>query len=82
MSNILGMQWMLPFGMDRAFNRIVVCAGILNVVLAVSLAPHFGPLGTAWSVVTSQAFVAMAMWISLLRSGRQERAPIENAMAD
>jgi PST family polysaccharide transporter len=81
-SNILGMQWMLPFGMDRAFNRIVVCAGILNVVLAVSLAPHFGPLGTAWSVVTSQAFVAMAMWISLLRSGRQERAPIENVMAD
>jgi len=69
-SNILGLQWMLPFGMDRAFNRIVVSAGILNVVLAVVLSPRFGPMGTAWSVVASQGFVSTSMYVVLLRSRR------------
>jgi PST family polysaccharide transporter len=69
-SNILGMQWMLPFGMDRAFNRIVVSAGVLNVILAVVLSPRFGPIGTAWSVVAAQGFVAVSMYIALLRSQR------------
>jgi polysaccharide transporter, PST family len=69
-SNILGLQWMLPFGMDRAFNRIVVCAGILNVILAVVLSPRFGPLGTAWSVVAAQGFVSTVMYLTLLRSRR------------
>ncbi len=69
-SNILGMQWMLPLGMDRMFNRIVVSAGILNVILAVSLSWRFGAMGTACSVVVSQSFVTAGMWISLARSGR------------
>jgi len=73
-SNILGMQWMLPFGMDRAFNRIVVCAGVLNVVLAVILSPRFGPVGTAWSVVASQGFVSTSMLIALLGSRRESAA--------
>jgi PST family polysaccharide transporter len=67
-SNILGIQWMLPFGMDRAFNRIVVGAAIINVSLALVLSPRFGPLGTAWSVVGAQGFVSTSMFIALLRS--------------
>jgi PST family polysaccharide transporter len=73
-SNILGIQWMLPFGMDRAFNRIVVTAGLMNVVLAVILSKNFGPVGTALSVVTSQTFVSTCMFITLLRSRRDERS--------
>ena len=81
-SNILGLQWMLPFGMDRAFNRIVVCAGILNVILAVVLSPRFGPVGTAWSVVAAQAFVSTAMYLTLLRSRRVSPAQTpENSAA-
>jgi PST family polysaccharide transporter len=71
-SNILGIQWMLPFGMDRAFNRIVVTAGLMNVVLAVLLSRRFGPVGTALSVVTSQTFVSTCMFIALLRSRRNK----------
>ncbi len=73
-SNILGIQWMLPFGMDRAFNRIVVSAGLMNVVLAIFLSRSFGPVGTALSVVTSQTFVSTCMFIALLRSRRNERS--------
>jgi len=38
-STALGIQIMLPFGRDRAFTRILFGAGIINVVLAVFLAP-------------------------------------------
>lgn len=69
-SNILGMQWMLPLGMDRMFNRVVVSAGILNVILASALSYRFGPMGTACAVVFSQAFVMTGMWLSLARSKR------------
>jgi PST family polysaccharide transporter len=65
---------MLPFGMDRAFNRIVVSAGLMNVVLAVLLSRSFGPVGTALSVVTSQTFVSTCMFIALLRSRRNEKS--------
>ena len=65
---------MLPFGMDRAFNRIVVCAGVLNVGLAILLAPRLGPMGTAASVVAAQAFVAGAMSVTLIRSRRRKSA--------
>lgn len=72
-SNVLGLQWMLPFGMDREFNRISISAGVLNIVLAVILAPRFGPMGTAWSVVTTQAFVTVAQCV--LFFGSKERFP-------
>jgi PST family polysaccharide transporter len=72
MSNILGMQWMLPFGMDRAFNRISLGAGVLNLILGVFLAWRFGPLGSAWSVVASQGFVTTSMYILYLRASRTQ----------
>jgi PST family polysaccharide transporter len=80
-SNILGLQWMLPFGMDRAFNRIVVSAGVLNIFLAVFLSRTFGPIGTASSVVASQAFVSMCMFIALLRSRRDPPAQTPETIA-
>lgn len=69
-SNVIGVQWMLPLGMDRAFNKVIISAGVLNVVLAVFLARRGGPMGMATSVVVAEAFVAIAMWWSLRSSGR------------
>jgi O-antigen/teichoic acid export membrane protein len=61
---------MLPFGMDRAFNRITLFAGVINIAMVVILAPRFGPTGAAWSAVAAQGFVALSMYIALLRSVR------------
>ncbi len=69
-SNIMGMQWMLPLGMDHMFNRVVVTAGLLNLFLATLLSYRFGPMGTAWAVVASQSTVTLGMWMSLQRSRR------------
>jgi PST family polysaccharide transporter len=65
LSNVLGIQWLLPLGMDRAFNTIIISAGLLNIGLAVVLAPRFAQMGMAWAVVTAELFVAAGMYVSL-----------------
>ncbi len=62
-----GIQWLLPRGRDAELNRIILLAGALNVVLAVSLAPHFAHLGMAWAVVCSEAFVCIGTVRATLR---------------
>lgn len=65
LSNVLGIQWMLPLGLDRLFNSIILIAGFINIGLAIFLAPRFGPLGMAWAVVVSEAFVTFSQFITL-----------------
>jgi PST family polysaccharide transporter len=61
MSNVLGIQWMLPNNMDRVLNKIIISAGFVNVILAIYLAPAFQAKGMAVSVVISEAFVTTSM---------------------
>lgn len=69
LSLALGIQWMLPLGLDSTFNRIILGAGILNVVLAVFLAPLYAQMGMACSVLTCEIFVTVGMYIALRRRG-------------
>jgi polysaccharide transporter, PST family len=63
--NVLGLQWMLPLGMDRAFNKIILTAGFINLFLALILAPRFKDMGMAWAVVIAEAFVSVSMYLCL-----------------
>lgn len=65
LSNVFGIQWMLPLGMDRPFNTIILIAGAINIVLAVILAPLFGELGMAWAVVVAETFVTGGIYLLL-----------------
>lgn len=78
LSNVLGIQWMLPLGMDRPFNTIIFIAGGLNVFLAFFLASRYTAIGMAVAVVTAEAFVTGAMY-GLLRFRRLD--PITCAAA-
>jgi polysaccharide transporter, PST family len=69
LSNVLGIQWMLPLGLDRAFNRIIISAGFVNLILALVFTQRFGSVGMAWVVVLSETFVTLAMYIVLWRKG-------------
>lgn len=66
-SNVFGIQWMLPLGMDRAFNAIIVIAGAINIGLAVAFAPVLKAEGMAWAVVLAEVFVSAAMYVLLRR---------------
>ena len=61
----LGVQWMLPLGLDKQFTAIVVVAGITNVILAPLLARPYGHTGMALAVIASETVVAGGCFIYL-----------------
>lgn len=64
-TNALGIQTMLSFGLDKQFSRILVSAGILNVVLAFPLIHLAAAKGAAISLLTTEIAVTIAMIIVL-----------------
>lgn len=66
LSNAYGIQWMLPLGLDRPFNTIIISAGFINIGLAVVLAPRLADIGMAWAVVCAETFVTGGIY-ALLR---------------
>jgi PST family polysaccharide transporter len=76
-----GLQWLLPFGRDGEVTRIVVAAGVLNLVLAAILAPRFTYVGMACSVLTAEVFVCVAMLRATLKSPLPP-APVEGPAYD
>lgn len=71
MGTALGMNWMLPLGMDRQFNFVIAGAGVLNVVLASLLAPGLQHIGMCIAVAASEAFVVIGCF-SYLRFRRMD----------
>ncbi len=69
LSNVLGIQLMIPLGMDRAFTLVLLSAGLLNVTLAVLLAPAWQAAGMAVSVLLSEIFVTSTMLFYLHHKG-------------
>lgn len=69
LSNVFGIQWMVPLGLDRAFDSIILVAGLINVGLAVWLAPRYTDVGMACAVVCAEAFVTGAMYFLLRLRG-------------
>ena len=69
LGTMFGVLWMVPLGLDRLFNRIILAGGALNLVLAVALAPHFAQIGMAAAVVATEIFVTLALYAALRRRG-------------
>jgi PST family polysaccharide transporter len=69
MNNMLGIQWMLPLRLDRAFNAITLCGGVLNVTLAAVLAHRLAQTGPAWAIVIAQTAVLIAI-VATLNTGK------------
>ena len=64
-SSFLGLQWMVPLGMDRPFNTIILSSGIFNILLGIILATRYSYIGMAVGVVTTELLVAVTMYIYL-----------------
>lgn len=69
LSNVFGIQTMLPFGLTKPFSRILVVSGVVNVGLLLILIPRYSYLGTAVSVVITEISVTVMMLFYLTRSG-------------
>lgn len=62
---LLGVQWMVPLGLERMFTKIMVYTSLLNAVLAALLAVKFGEIGVSWAVVISELFAVVLCSIAL-----------------
>lgn len=57
----IGLQWLLPLGLDSTVNRIFLAAGALNLIIAVLAAPLYQHFGMAVSVVISELYACVSM---------------------
>lgn len=60
-SNVLGTQTMITFGLDRQFSRILIGAGLLNIAMAMPLVKLFAAQGAGASLLITETVVTLTM---------------------
>ncbi len=65
-SNVLGINMMIPLGMKRSLMWITLLGGAVNLALIVPLSLAYGSAGAAASVVIVEAMVTIIMAIRLI----------------
>jgi PST family polysaccharide transporter len=68
-------QWLVPHGLDRPLNVVILSATALNLALALTLAPRFGALGMAWVTVAVEGYILLGLCLVLHRHGLRPIAP-------
>jgi O-antigen/teichoic acid export membrane protein len=61
LSNVLGINMMLPLGMNKHFTMVTLAAGLINIAMIVPLSRAWGGVGAAASVTMTEVFVTVAM---------------------
>lgn len=61
LSNVFGIQTLLPLGEEKRFSRILLASGIFNLGLLVALAPAHGARGAAMAVTVTELLVTALM---------------------
>ena len=69
LSNIFGIQTMLTFNYKKAFTKIVLMGGIIDIVLGIILISLFKEIGIAISFAITETFITIAMLTFLQRKG-------------
>jgi O-antigen/teichoic acid export membrane protein len=75
-SNILGVQIMLPLAMDRRVAEVTIYSALLGIVLQAGLTSFFGLTGSAVSYVIVEFFVCLGFATALLASRHSPTAKV------
>ena len=67
MSNVIGVQYLVPTGRDKAFTLTVTAGAIVNTLLNVPLIMFFGAFGAALATVVAECTVAGAQLFCVRR---------------
>lgn len=62
LSNVLGIQTMLPLNKQKSFSLILFIAAIINLTLSFILVPMYYEIGTAISVLSTETFVTITFY--------------------
>jgi PST family polysaccharide transporter len=68
-TSVFGVLTMLTFGLDKQFSRILIAAGILNLMIGIPLIFRFAAQGAGASVLVTEAFVTVTMGLILRLHG-------------
>lgn len=63
MSNVFGIQIMLPFGLQNTFSKILICAAVLNTCIVLPLIYFWQDIGVSISIVVTECFVTAVMYL-------------------
>jgi polysaccharide transporter, PST family len=66
-SAMLGVQWMLPLGMDRMLAGITLAGGLANVTGCIVFGYFFSAMGVAGTLVVVEIGMAAAMYVVVRR---------------
>lgn len=69
LSNLLGVQIMLPNGLNRAFNAIVIAAAAISLMLIWPMASHYQATGAAQTILIVELVVTATMAALLWQQG-------------
>lgn len=69
LSNVLGVQIMLPHGLNRAFNAVLASAAAISLLLIGPMAQHLGASGAAQTMLLVELWVTGSMAVLLWRQG-------------
>jgi O-antigen/teichoic acid export membrane protein len=59
MSNVLGFQFLVVDRHEKTFNRIILAAAVVNLLLASTFVIGYGPYGVAFSWVVTEWLIAL-----------------------
>ncbi len=68
LSNVFGIQTMLPLGLKKSFSRIVLASGLINIILMLVLAPRWEAEGAAAAVLLTEGLVTLIMVLVLRKN--------------
>lgn len=68
LSNVFGIQIMVPLGYNRAFAGIVTASGVISLLLITALGYRYAADGAAMAVALTELMVTVSMGIFLIRN--------------
>ena len=69
LSNVFGVQILLPFGHTQWFSRTLLCAAVISLTLIGPLTFAFGAKGAAMAVLITESFVTVTMAVLVVKAG-------------
>jgi polysaccharide transporter, PST family len=68
LSNVLGIQTMLPMNKEKSFAIILFFAAVINLSLSLILVPKYFEVGISISVLVTEIFVTMAFFVFIKKN--------------
>lgn len=72
LSNVFGIQTMLPLNYQKKFSQILFLAALINLMISFSIVPSYFEIGTAVSMLVTEIFVTLSFFIFI----RMKRIPV------